>query len=65
MKDSSKGNVNSTTGAALIVLLNLQLNSHGRVDTSIGDKSEYVLAKTIERIITDAKFAKAIAGCTL
>jgi hypothetical protein len=53
-------NINSVTGAALIKLLNLNLNVHGRIATSVGDKSEYGLAKTVERIITDVKFAKAV-----
>ena len=52
---------NSITGVALIQLLDLPLNAHGRVDTSIGDKTEYGLAKTIERIFTDPKFAQSLA----
>jgi len=54
------GNINSITGAAIIKLLGLELNNHNRVDTIVGDKSEYGLAKTVERIITDDKFAKSI-----
>ena len=53
--------LNSNTGLALIKLLNLQLNEYGRVDTAIGDKSEYGLAKTIDRIFTDDKFAQSLA----
>ena len=59
-RDKAKFNINNTTGAAIIALLNLPLNSHGRVDTVLGDKSEYGLAKTVERIITDDKFAKSL-----
>lgn len=56
----SKGNISSTYSAAIVALLNLRPNQHDRIDTIIGDKSEYGLAKTIERIITDDKFAKFI-----
>lgn len=64
MKKQSKGKhteASNTVGAALIALLDLPINAHGRVDTSIGDKTEYGLAKTIERIFADDKFAKSIA----
>lgn len=58
---SSTRSLNSTTGAALIKLLKLPINEHGRVNTVIGDKSEYGLAKTINRIFTDDKFAQSLA----
>lgn len=60
---SSKGsNVSKygAQGAAIIKLLGLSLNEHGRVDMATGDKNEYGLAKTIERVFNDPEFVKSV-----
>lgn len=59
-KDKRKGNISNTTGAALIALLGISLNAHGRVATIIGDKSEYGLAMTVKRLMDDPTFAKML-----
>ena len=61
MSNQQQAKVNSTTGEAIIALLQLPITEYGRVDTSIGDKTAIGLAKTIERIFNDAKFAKSVA----
>ena len=59
---TTKDKLSGAVGAALIKLLSLKHNQHGRIDTSIGDKTAYGLAKTVERILNDDKFAKSIAN---
>ena len=59
-KDNNTRVLNSSTGEAIIALLQLNITGYGRVDTTIGDKTPIGLALTIERIITDVKFAKSI-----
>lgn len=60
MSKQGKGNVNSKVGAAIIALLNLQPNQNDRIDTIIGDKSEYGLAMTVARILDDESFRKSL-----
>ena len=41
-------------GQDLILLLNLKVNQHGRVDTYIGDKTPCGLARTVLRLFNEA-----------
>jgi hypothetical protein len=44
----------NTAGLRLIALLNLPVKDNGRVDTDWGDKTPAGLARTVERVITEA-----------